>query len=51
MEFPKAYDGLRWDLLTAKLEPYGLDNDSVSLLLDYLTFRKQITKVGSDYNK
>ena len=31
----------------AKLEAYGLGNDSLNLLLDYLTFRKQRTKVGS----
>ena len=38
-------------LLIAKLEAYGLDNDSLNLLLDYLRFRKQKTKVGSAYSK
>ena len=47
----KAYDCLRHDLLIAKLEAYGLDNGSLNLHLDYLTFRKQRTKVGSAYNK
>ena len=47
----KAYDCLPHDLLIAKLEAYGLDNDSLNLLLDYLSFRKQRTKVGSAYSK
>ena len=34
-----------------KLEAYGLGNNSLNLLLDYLTFRKQRTKVGSAYSK
>ena len=42
---------MRHDLLIAKLEAYGLDNDSLNLLLDYVTFRKQRTKVGSAYSK
>ena len=37
--------------LLAKLEAYGLDDDSLNLLLDYLSFRKQRTKVGSAYSK
>ena len=51
MDLSKAYDCLRHDLLIAKLEAYGLDNGSLNLHLDYLTFRKQRTKVGSAYNK
>ena len=51
MDFSKAYDCcLPHDLLIAKLEAYGLDNDSLNLLLDYLSFRKQKTKVGSAYS-
>ena len=41
MDLSKAYDCLRHDLLIAKLEAYGLDNGSLNLHLDYLTFRKQ----------
>ena len=47
----KAYDCLRHDLSIAKLEAYGLRNGSLNFLLDYLTFRKQRTKVGSAYSK
>ena len=51
MDLPKAYDCLRHELLIAKLEAYGIGNDNLNLLLDYLTFRKQRTKVGSTYSK
>ena len=51
MDLTKTYDCLRHDLLIAKLEAYGLGNSSLNLLLDYLTFRKQRTKVGSAYSK
>ena len=51
MDLSKACDCLRHDLLIAKLEAYGLDNGSRNLLLDYLTFRKQRTKLGSAYSK
>ena len=45
MVLPKPMDYLPHDLLTAKLEACGLDNDSPNLLLDYLSIRKQRTKV------
>ena len=51
MDLPKAYDCLRHELLIAKLEAYGIGNDNLNLLLDYLTFRKQRTKAGSSYSK
>ena len=41
---------LRHDLLIAKLEAFDLDHDSLNLLLDYLSFRKQRAKVGSAYS-
>ena len=47
MDSSKAYDCLPHDLLLATLEAYSLDNDSLNLLLDYLSFRKQKTKVDS----
>ena len=51
MDLLKAYDCLRHDLSIAKLEAYGLGNGSLNFLLDYLTFRKQRTKVGSTNSK
>ena len=51
MNLSKAYDCLSHDLLIAKLEAYGFDIDSLNFLLDYLSLRKQRTKVGSSYNK
>ena len=47
----KANDCLPYDLSIAKLEAYGLENDSLNLLLDYLSFRKQRAKVSSAYSK
>ena len=51
MDLTKTYDCLRHDLLIAKLEAFGLGNSSLNFLLDYLTFRKQKTKVGSAHSK
>ena len=48
---PKTYDCLHHDLLIVKLEAHGLDNGSLNLLLDYLRFKKQWTKVSSAYSK
>ena len=50
MDLSKAYDCLHHDLSIRKLEAYGLGNSSLNFLLDYLTFRKQKTKVGSAYS-
>ena len=43
MDLSKTYDCLPHDLLIAKLEAHGVG--SLNLLLAYLTFRKQRTKV------
>ena len=51
MNLPNACDCLPHDLLITKLEAYGLDNGSLNLLLNYLSFRKQRTKFGSTYSK
>ena len=51
MDLSRAYDFLFHDLLIAKLEVYGLGNGSLNFLLDYLTFWKQRTKVGSTNSK
>ena len=39
MDLSKAYDCWPHDLLIAKLEPYGLHNGSLNLILDYLSYR------------
>ena len=50
MDLSKGYDCLPHDLLTAKLEVYALDNGSFNLVLDYLSFRKKITKIDSAHS-
>ena len=51
MDLSKAYDYLSHDLLTEKLEAYGLHVGSLNFLLDYFSLRKNRTKVGSSYSK
>ena len=51
MDSSKAYDCLSHDLLTAKLEAYGLDLGSLNFPLDYLSLKKCRTEVGSSYSK
>ena len=50
MDLSKAYDCLPHDLIIAKFEAYGFSISSFSLLLDYLTSRKQRVKIGSSYS-
>ena len=50
MGLSKPHDYLPHDLITAKFEAYGLSKSSLSLLLDYLTSRKQRVKIGSSYS-
>ena len=47
MDISVAYDSLPPDLITAKFEACGLSKSSLSLLLDYLTSRKQKVKISS----
>ena len=47
MNLSKAYDCLPHDLIITKFEAYGLSNNSLKLLLDYLEGRKQRVKIGS----
>ena len=47
MDLSKAFDCLPHDLLTAKLEAYGLSPEAVQLLNSYLSNRMQQIRMGS----
>ena len=50
MDLLKAYDCIPHNLLIAKLECYGVDKANLGLLLDYITYRKQLTKIDSSFS-
>ena len=50
MVLSKAYDYISNTLLIAKLQCYGIDKDSLQLLLDCLTNRNQRAKTGPSFN-
>ena len=47
MDLSKAYDCISHELLIAKLDSYGVTQNSLKLILNYLSRRKQRTNVGS----
>ena len=50
MDLSKTCNFIPHNLLIAKLECYGVDKASLRLLLDYLTRRKQRTKIDSSFS-
>ena len=50
MDLSKAYDCLPHDLLVAKLEAYGAGKAALNLISNYISHRKQRTKIGSSYS-
>ena len=49
MDLSKAFDSLNHDLLLAKLEAYGLDNNAVRFTRSYLTNRLQRCKINNSF--
>ena len=50
MDLYKAYDCLPHDLLIAKFEDYDIDKSGLNLIRNYLSNRKQRTKINSSYS-
>ena len=50
MDLSKAYDCLPHNFLIAKLKCYRIFKIGMSLILDYLSRRKQRTEIGSSYS-
>ena len=51
MDLSKAHDCVNHDLITAKLEEYAVGENSLSLILNYLSQRQQWVKVGSSLSE
>ena len=49
-DLSKASNSLSYELLVAKLVAYGVEISSVRLVYDYLTNRKQRSKIGNNYS-
>ena len=51
MDLSKAYDCLPHELLVAKLQAYCVGKAALNLISNYLSHRKQRTKIGSPYSE
>ena len=51
MNLSKVYDCVNHDLIIAKLEAYGVGENSLRLIQDYLSQRQQRVKVGSSLSE
>ena len=49
-DLSKAFDCLNHELLTAKLNAYGFTLPALRLIHDYLSNRKQRTKIDDNYS-
>ena len=49
MDLSKAFDTINHDLLIAKLEAYGMERNSLMLIMNYLRNRYQRTKVNGSF--
>ena len=49
-DLSKAFDCLNHELLIAKLEAYGFENDALAYIYNYLSSRQQRTKINSTYS-
>ena len=50
-DLSKAFDCISHFLMIAKLDVYGFDNNACTLILNYLSNRKQRVKIGNCYSR
>ena len=50
MDLSKAFDTINHELLIAKLHAYGLDKNALTIMLSYLSYRWQRTKINTSFS-